>query len=328
MKIFVYSAHRFEKPFLEKAANNCHEISFTVYALGIETAKMAQGCEAIISFTSDDLSAEVLTRLNQIGIRFIALRSVGHDHIDLIKAKELGIKVANVPNYSPFSVAEHALALLLALNRKLLLGQKLMKRNDFSLDELIGFDLNQKTIGIVGTGNIGSVFAKIMSGLGCQIMAYDVVENKQLQSEIKIRYTSLEKLCQQADVISIHCPLTPITHYMFNKRLFDMMKKGVYFINTARGSIVKTSDLLTALENKTIAGAGLDVYEKEKGIFFRNHLNTIIIDKVFDTLRNHQNVIITGHQGFLTKEALTDIASTTFANINKWKNGEFNSNEL
>jgi D-lactate dehydrogenase len=328
MKIFVYSTHRFEKPFLQKAANNTHELVFSAYALEADTAKLAAGCKAIIAFTADDLSAEVLNELNSHGIRFIALRSVGYDHINLQKAKELGIKVANVPNYSPYSVAEHTVALLLALNRKLLVGQKLMKHNDFSLDELIGFDLHQKTVGIIGTGNIGAVFATIMHGFGCRLLGCDPIENKELQLKTAITYTSLEEMCQQADVISIHCPLTPETRYMFNKPLFDKMKKGVLLINTARGSIVNTIDLLAALDNKIIAGAGLDVYENEKEIFFRNHLNAIIIDKVFDTLRHHQNVIITGHQAFLTREALTDIAQTTFHNINCWENGETSKNEL
>ncbi|WP_291132331.1 2-hydroxyacid dehydrogenase [Flavobacterium sp. UBA7682] len=328
MKIFVYSTHRFEKPFLQKAANDNHELIFSAFALEADTAKLANGCKAIIAFTSDDLSADVLDDLYYHGIRFIALRSVGFDHVDLLKAKQLGIKVANVPNYSPYSTAEHAVALLLALNRKLMVGQKLMKRNDFSLDELIGFDMYQKTIGIVGVGKIGGAFAKIMSGFGCRLLGYDPIENKGLALKTGLVYTTLEEVCQQADVVSIHCPLTPETRYMFNKVLFAQMKKGVLLINTARGSIVNTIDLLAALDNKTIAGAGLDVYENEKGIFFRNHLNTIIIDQLFDKLRNNQNVIITGHQAFLTQEALTDIATTTFYNLNQWEKGKSSTNEF
>ena len=328
MKIFVYSTHRFEKPFLLKEANHQHELIFSAYSLQLHTAKLAKGCNAIVAFTYDDLSAEVLDELYLNGIRYIALRSVGYDHINLSKAKELGIKVANVPNYSPHATAEHAVTLLLAVNRKLVLGQKLMQLNNFSLDDLIGFDLHQKTIGIVGTGNIGSVFATIMKGFGCKLLGCDPVENKELQLKTDIIYTSIEEICQQADVISIHCPLQPATHYMFNSKLFNIMKKGMLLINTARGSIIKTSDLLVALENQTIAGAGLDVYEKELDIFFRNHLNNVIIDPEFDALRNHKNVIITGHQAFLTREALTEIAKTTFFNIDKWEKGEATKNEL
>lgn len=328
MKTIVYSTHSFEKPFLIKAFHNSPDLIFTVYALDTDTVKMAIGCKAIIAFTTDDLSAEVLDKLYHNGIRFIALRSMGYDHINLIRAKELGIKVANVPNYSPYSVAEHALTLLLALNRKLIIGQKLMVRNDFSLNELVGFDLHEKTIGIIGVGKIGSAFAKIMNGFGCRLLGYDPIENKQLTKQNGLTYTTLEALCQQSDVISIHCPLNEDTRYLFNEKVFSSMKKGSFLINTARGSIINTVDLLAALDNGTLAGAGLDVYEHEKHIFFRNHLNTIIVDPIFEKLRNHKNVIITGHQGFLTKEALSVIAQTTAENITNWENKKENPNEL
>lgn len=240
----------------------------------------------------------------------------------------LGIKVANVPNYSPYSVAEHAAALLLALNRKLVLGQQLMKRNNFSLDELIGFDLHNKTVGIVGTGNIGAAFAHIMNGFGCNLLGYDIAENKELIDELSLKYTSLEDLCRKSDIISIHCRLNAETHYIFDKKLFDLMKKGVLLINTARGGIVKTADLLVALNSGRLGGAGLDVYENERGIFFLNHLGVVIVDGLFEALRNHDNVIITGHQGFLTHEALTEIAETTFDSIDRWEDGNPSHYEL
>jgi D-lactate dehydrogenase len=328
MKVFVYSSHRFEKPFLEKLAGNKHELFYSPYALNSNTAKLAQGCQAISIFTSCDASAEVLEKLHDYGIRFIALRCVGFNNIDLDKAKTLGIKVANVPVYSPYSVAEHAVALLMALNRKIVLGQKLMKKNDFSLDELIGFDLHGKTVGIVGTGRIGSAFANIMKGFGCKLLGYDSIENKELISQTNINYTSLEELCRQSDVISVHCPLNTKNKYMFNKSNFSIMRKGVFFINTARGSIVNTNDLIQAIENKTIGAAGLDVYENEKDIFFRNHLNNVIIDDLFNKLRSFPNVLITGHQAFLTNEALTGIAETTFRNINDWETKGSSENDL
>jgi D-lactate dehydrogenase len=328
MKTMVYSTHGFEKPFLNKAFHNSPDLIFTVYRLDIDNVKMATGCKAIIAFTTDDLSAEVLDKLYHNGIRFIALRSMGYDHINLTKAKELGIKVANVPNYSPFSVAEHALTLLLALNRKIINGQKLMARNDFSLNELVGIDLYQKTVGIIGLGKIGSAFAKIMNGFGCRLLGYDPIENKQLTKQIPLSYTPLKELYQQSDIISIHCPLNDETRYLFNEKVFSLMKKGSFLINTARGSILNTIDMLAALDNGTLAGAGLDVYENEKNIFFRNHLNNIILDPTFEKLRNHKNVIITGHQGFLTKEALSSIAQTTAENINNWEKEKINPNEL
>ena len=328
MKILVYSSRRFEKTFLENASLGKHKLEFYVYALSINTVELSKGFDVVSLFTSCDASADVLDKLYQNGVRFIALRSVGYNHIDLEKAKSLGIKVANVPAYSPYAVAEHAVTLLLALNRKIILGQKLMAKNDFSLDQLIGFDLHGKTIGIVGTGKIGSVFAHIMEGFGCKLLGYDVQENAALINQTKIEYKSLEDICKESDVISLHCPLNSKTKCLFDKKLFLLMKKGVYFINTARGGIVNTKDLIEALENKSIAAAGLDVYENEKEIFFRNHLNTIIVDEVFDKLRSLPNVLITGHQAFLTNEALTGIAETTFQNINDWENKGKCENDL
>jgi D-lactate dehydrogenase len=328
MKVFIYSAHRFEKPFLEKAAQGKHELSYSIYALNANTTKLAQGYDAVAVFTSDEVSAEVVTLLYHCGVRFIVLRSVGYDHIDIDKAKELGIKVANVPAYSPYAIAEHTVALLMALNRKIVLGQQLMKKNNFNLDDLVGFDLHGKTVGIVGTGKIGTALAYIMKGFGCKLLGFDIKTNEELVQQTTIQYTSLEELCRESDVISINCPLTIKTKYLFNKNLFSIMKSEAIIINTARGSIVNTKDLVEALENKTIAGAGLDVYENEKPIFFRNHLNNVIIDSIFDKLRSFPNVLITGHQAFLTNEALTGIADTTFSNINDWANGKKCLNEL
>ena len=227
MKIFVYSAHRFEKSFLEKASQGKHQLEFSVYALDINTVKLSKGFEAILLFTSCDASAEVLEKLYENGIRFIALRSVGYNHIDLDKAKALGIKVANVPAYSPYAIAEHSAALLMALNRKIVFGQKLMQKNDFSLDQLIGFDLHGKTVGIVGTGKIGSAFANIMNGFGCKLLGYDVQENAALINQTNIDYVSLEDLCQQSDVISLHCPLNSKTKCLFDKKLFLLMKNFI-----------------------------------------------------------------------------------------------------
>ncbi len=328
MKIFVYNAHRFEKAFLEKASNGKHQLTYSVYALDINTVKLSKGCDAILIFTSCDASAPVLDKLYENGVRYVALRCVGFNNVDLDKAKKLGIKVANVPAYSPYSVAEHAVTLLMALNRKIVLGQKLMKKNNFSLDQLIGFDLHGKTVGIVGTGKIGSAFAHIMKGFGCHLLAYDPQEDKALISQTNIEYKSLEALCTESDVISLHCPLNMKTKCLFDKNIFSVMKKGIYFINTARGGIVNTIDLIEAIENGTIAGAGLDVYENEKDIFFRNHLDNVIIDKVFDKLRSFPNVLITGHQAFLTNEALTAIAQTTLSNINAWEKDGKCENDL
>lgn len=328
MKTLVYSIHGFDKPFLERAAQGKYELVFTEQPLNKTTAHLANGFDAVALFTSDNASAEVLSELSDYGVKFIALRSVGYDHVDLEKAKSLGIKVANVPAYSPYAIAEHAVALLMVLNRKILLSQQLMNENDFRLDQLIGFDLHGKTVGIVGTGKIGAAFAKIMHGFGCKLIGYDIEENQELIHQTNITYASLEELCNSSDVISVNCPLNTATKYMFNKKIFAQMKKGVVFINTARGGIVNTLDLMDALDKDIVAAAGLDVYEYEKPIFFHDHKGSQINDELFQKLRSYPNVLITGHQAFLTNEALQGIAGTTIANLDAWSHDGISKNEL
>ena len=328
MKVLVYSLSNFEKPFLEKAAHGNHEMVFTEMTLNENTVHLATGFDAVSLFTSDDASDIVLQKLYACGVKYIALRSAGYDQIDLPRAKSLAIKVANVPSYSPYATAEHAVALLLALNRKLNLGQTLMQIGDYRLDHLVGFDLHGKKIGVVGTGKIGAAFARIMHGFGCKIFAFDIEENRELMSEIPIVYVSFEEVCRNSDVISIHCPLIETTKGMFNKTTFSLMKKGMFFINTARGEIVNTEDLVEAIEDKTLAAVGLDVYEKESPIFFLDHTNSSINDPLFLKLRSYSNVMITGHQGFLTYEALREIAHHTIANLNAWAYNGISENEL
>jgi D-lactate dehydrogenase len=328
MKTLVYSSHGFDQPFLQKFANSIHEIEFTEEALNETTAQLSKGFEAVALFSSDKANAAVLEILKQNDVNFIALRSVGYDHVDLNKAQSLGIKVANIPEYSPYAIAEHAVTLLLALNRKVILANELMKTNNFRLDQLVGFDLQGKTVGIVGTGKIGSAFTRIMNGFGCKLLGYDIAENTDLIAKTNIQYTSLEELCKQSDVISVCCPLNEATKYMFNKATFELMKKGVYFINTARGGIVNTFDLIEAIENKTIAAAGLDVYENENGIFFKDLSNKVLADDLFEKLRSYPNVLITGHQAFLTQEALTSISQITMENLSNWEQFGKSPNDL
>lgn len=318
MRTLAYSIYGFDQPFLENAAKDKHELVFTELPLNENTTYLAKGFEAVSIFTSDIATEKTIEQLHGIGVKFIALRAVGYDNINIKKAQELGIKVANVPAYSPYSIAEHAVALLLALNRKLLLGQQLMKLNDFRLDKLVGFDLFGKTVGIIGTGKIGASFAMIMNGFGCEIIAFDIEPNEELEKKINIKYTSIEEICTKSDVISVCCPLNEQTKYMFNKSTFSSMKKGVIFINTARGGIVNTVDLLDALDAKIVSAAGLDVYEYEKPIFFYDHSKDQIKDEIFEKLRLYENVLITGHQAFLTNEALSGIANTTIDNLDQW----------
>jgi D-lactate dehydrogenase len=328
MKTLIYSIHGFDKPFIEKIGQNKHELVFTEQPLNENTTHLAKGFEAVALFTSDNASSKVIEQLHSLGVKFITLRSVGYDHVDLVKAKQLNIKVANVPAYSPYAIAEHSVALLMALNRKIILAQELMKQNDFRLDKLVGFDLHNKTIGVVGTGKIGAAFVRIMHGFGCKIVAYDIEQDNELIEQCNVQYTSLEALCKNSDVISINCPLNEATKYMFNKTTFSKMKNGVVFINTARGGIVNTQDLLDALDQGIVASAGLDVYEYEKPIFFYNHSNTQIKDKLFEKLRAHDSVLITGHQAFLTNEALQGIAKTTIDNLDQWTETCKSENEV
>jgi D-lactate dehydrogenase len=328
VETLIYSSHDFEKSYLQRAAKGKQELIFTNQSLDLQSASNAKGFSAISLFTSDNALADVLDILNVIGIRYITLRSVGHDHVDLHLAKKLGIKVSNVPAYSPYSIAEHAVTLLLAINRKLVQGQKLIEHQNFCLDSLIGFDLHGKTIGIVGTGKIGAAYARIMNGFGCKLIGHDIVHDRELIAQTGIMYTTLEDLCKNSDVVSLHCPLTSDTNQLFNRDVFSKMKKGIILVNTARGGIVNTIDLIEAIENGTIAAAGLDVYENEKSLFFINHFDKPIQDSIFEKLRSFPNVLITGHQAFLTKEALRCIAETTIDNLMEYKDKGVSKNDL
>jgi D-lactate dehydrogenase len=321
MKVFVYTARPYDQPALQAMAGN-HELLFSEKSLSNETAHFAVGCDAVSLFTSDDASATVLEKLHASGIRYVFLRSVGHDHVDLKKAAELGMRVANVPEYSPYSVAEHAVALLMGLNRKLIQGQQLMELQDFRIDSLKGFDIHGKTVGIVGTGKIGMAFGRIMLGFGARVVAFDPETNTEAIN-LGIEYMSLEKVLEAADIVSIHCPLNSSTRHLFSRDQLSAMKKGAILINTSRGAVVDTVDLIEALESGQLGGACLDVYEFEKGLFFEDHRNDIIHDLNFAWLRSFNNVIITSHQGFLTTDAINEIARTTIANIDAWQsNGE------
>lgn len=327
MKVLVYSAHPYEIPFLETAAGKKHQLVLTHKKLLPDTAHLATDCQAVALFTGDDASAPVLEKLHALGIKQIALRSAGFDHVDLKEAKKLGISVANVPAYSPYAIAEHAVALLLALNRKLIDGQRLIRASDFRLNTLVGFDIHGKTVGIIGTGTIGMVFAKIMSGFGANLIAYDPIQNKQ-SSSLGIDYVSLDELFQRSDIISIHCPLNEHTRYLIAAAQLQLMKKECILINTSRGGIVNTKDLLDALDRGQLGGACLDVYEKEKALFFEDHQKDLLTDDLFARVVSNTKVIVTGHQAFLTVEALRGISDTTIANLDCWEAGRKSPNEL
>lgn len=326
MKIFVFSTRSYDKPALLAVAGR-HELSFTEKRLSKETAHFAADFPAVAIFTSDDASRPVLDILQSLGVRFLLLRSAGYDHVDLPGAASLGFRVANVPAYSPNSVAEHAVALLMAMNRKLIQGQLQMQLQDFRIDSLQGFAVHGKIVGVIGTGKIGMAFARIMLGFGAKVIACDPQLNPEAIAA-GIRYEPLEEVLGQSDIVSLHCPLNQATRHLISHTQFAKMKPGAVLINTSRGAVVDTNALITALDSGRLGGACLDVYEFEKGLFFEDHSNAIIHDVNFARLRSFTNVLITAHQAFLTTDAIREIAGTTIENLNCWQNGSPCENEL
>ena len=328
MKIIIYSAKDFEQSYLQKANKMNHEITFVETALNASTAHLAQGQEVVVVFAGDDAPATVIEKLHDVGVQFIAIRAVGHDNVDIKKANEKGIKVANVPEYSPYAIAEHAVGLMLALNRKLMLADRQVHQYNFTVGNLVGFDLNKKTVGIVGTGRTGSVVAKILHGFGCPLLGYDIVKNEEIVKKYGVKYVDLKTLCQTSDIITLHTPLCAATKYLISAEMLAVMKPTVMLINTARGGIINTDDVLAALAHGKIGYLGLDVYEKEKGIFFYDWSKEKITDEVLKKLLTYPNVIVTPHQAFATQEALSNIADITFYNIDCWAKNESSTHEL
>ena len=328
MKVAVYSTKKYERTYLKKANIDIHELVFIEDALSLNTTAQAEGCGAVAVFTNDDAGAEVLLELSKLHIKYMVTRAAGHDNVDLKMAKDLLIHVANVPEYSPYAIAEHTIAMILTLNRKLIKANKQVHNYNFALDELIGFDMHGKTVGIVGLGKIGSIVAKILHGFGCKLLAYDVHHDQDLITAYNIRYVSVEELCSLSDIITLHAPLNEHTIHIIRKENIALMKNNVMIVNTGRGGLIKTEDVIAALDEGKIGYLGLDVYEYEKGLFFYDHSKTIPHDKIFAKLLTFENVLITGHQAFLTETALTNIADTTIYNLNCFEKGERSGNEL
>jgi D-lactate dehydrogenase len=321
MKVIIYSAQEHEKKYLNEANRGQHSIFFETKALSLNTVEKAKGYQAVSCFISDCLDRAVIEKLSLLGIRLIVLRSAGYDHVDLTAAKSAEIAVARAPKYSPQAVAEFACALTLALSREILKSYENGKKHNFSLEGLMGFNLYEKTIGIIGTGNIGIAFARIMRGFGCRLLAYDPIAND-LGQKLGIQYVSLEKLFRESDIVSLHCPLNESTHHMINEKAFSQIKKGAMLINTGRGGLVDTEELIRALELGQLRFVGLDVYEKEKGLFFKDHSGKAVDDELFLKLQARPNVLITPHQAFLTKEAVSGIAETTIDNMTAFEKGK------
>ena len=314
MKVSVFSTKPYDKSFLAAANDSAHDLAFFEVRLSRETAPLARGSDVVCAFVNDDLGADVIAELAQEGVRMIALRSAGFNHVDLTAAQDANIPVARVPAYSPHAVAEHTIALILTLNRHLHRAYNRVRDGNFALDGLLGFDLYGKTVGIVGTGNIGEIVARILNGFGCNLLAFDPAPNPAC-TELGVRYVDLDELLSHSDIITLQCPLTPQTHHLIDANAIDRMKPGAMLINTSRGAVVDTTALIAGLKSGAVGSVGLDVYEEEADLFFEDLSQTFIRDDVFARLLTFPNVLITGHQAFFTTEALTAIAETTIANI-------------
>ncbi|WP_339627877.1 2-hydroxyacid dehydrogenase [uncultured Maribacter sp.] len=328
MKVAVFDIHKFEKEYLLEANGKKNELKLLDTYLTVDTVELANDCDAISIFTEDDASEKVLDKLKKLGIKFIVLRSAGYNNVNIAYSKKLGIRVARVPEYSPYAVAEFTVAVMLSLNRKLTRTHYRIMEMNYSLDGLVGFDMHGKTVGIVGTGKIGRVVAKILHGFGCRLLAYDVVEDPDLIQQYGLIYTDLDTLCHQSDIITLHAPLTEQTHHMINERRIVRMKNGVMLINASRGALVNTKDVIDGLKSKHIGYFGMDVYEEEKGLFFEDHSEDILEDDQIARLMAFNNVFISSHQAFLTDTALKNIAKTTIENLDCLEKGEACKNEI
>jgi len=326
MKVAIFSTHTYDKQFfnLVNASFN-HELVYLEPALNEKTAVLAAGCNAVCVFVNDIVDAATLNVLDNSGITVIVLRCAGFNQVDLEAAKNLGIKVFRVPSYSPEAVAEHAVAMIMTLNRKTHKAYNRIREGNFSLERLIGFNLHGKTAGLIGLGQIGLAFAKIMNGFGCKIIAFDPVVKT---APDYIQLVDYATLIATSDLISIHCPLNEHTRHLINQQSFDQMKEGVMLINTSRGAILDTSAAIEALKQGKLGYLGIDVYEQEDKLFFRDLSESLIEDEQILRLMSFSNVLVTAHQGFFTNEALTEIATTTLQNLSDAADGKDNSNKL
>lgn len=328
MKVACFSTKSYDKEGFDRLLPEyAHEFFYLEAKLDEKTVSLAEGFDAICSFVNDHLDETVLKKMAEMKIKNIVLRCAGYNQVDLKMASELGIRICRVPAYSPEAVAEHAVALLLTLSRKTHKAYNRVRENNFSLEGLTGFNINGKTVGVIGTGAIGSAFCRIMKGFGCKILAYDLYENNDLKNS-GVTYVSLEDLLKQSTIISLHCPLTPETQHLINGKTLSMMPEGVVLINTSRGALIETKAVIRALKKRKVGYLGIDVYEQEEHIFFQNLSEEILMDEEIARLMTFPNVLITGHQAFLTREALAQISRVTLENLNELEKGGLLSNEI
>jgi D-lactate dehydrogenase len=315
MRVAVFSTKPYDRQFLDAAnASARHELAYLEPRLTLETAALTRGVTAVCAFVNDALPAEVLQALAGGGIRLLALRCTGFNNVDLAAARKLGITVARVPEYSPHAVAEHAVTLVLALNRNIHRAYARVREGNFALEGLLGFDMKGRTVGVVGTGRIGAAFARILAGFGCTILAVDPAPDAACIAA-GVRYVELPELLAASDIISLHCPLTPATHHLIDAAALARLRPGAMLINTSRGAVIDTPAVIAALKDGRLGHLGLDVYEEEADLFFEDLSDKVIQDDVFARLLSFPNVLVTGHQAFFTADALQGIAGTTIANI-------------
>jgi D-lactate dehydrogenase len=327
MRTAVFSTKSYDRQHLAPAAKEAgHELVFFEPRLAPQTAVLARDFPAVCTFVNDSLTADLLKQLAGGGTRFIALRCAGFNQVDLAACEKLGLRVARVPAYSPYAVAEHAIGMMLALNRKYHKAFNRVREGNFALDGLLGFDMHGKTAGVVGTGKIGAITARLLKAFGCQVLLFDPYENPECQGIG--RYVPLDDLLAAADIISLHCPLTPQTHYLIGEPAIARMKPGVMLVNTSRGALVDTQAVIGGLKSGQIGYLGLDVYEEEADLFFENLSDQVIQDDVFTRLLTFPNVLITSHQAFFTATALDQIAATTMANLTAFERTPAGANEL
>ena len=329
MRIAVFATKAYDRRFLDLAnADFGHDLSWFEARLDETTAPLADGFDAVCVFVNDRLDAPALTRLAQGGVRAVALRCAGYNNVDLRAAEALGLTVIRVPAYSPEAVAEFTLGLLLAMNRNIPRASARVRENNFALDGLIGRNLSGRAAGVVGTGRIGALVARALKlGFGCEVLAHDVVEDPAL-TQTGVRYVDRETLLPQSDIISLHCPLTPDTRHLIDGPTLAAARPRVMIVNTSRGALIDTQALIDALKNHRVGGVALDVYEQEGDLFFEDLSNEIIQDDVFQRLLTFPNVLVTGHQAFLTEEALTAIAVTTLSGLTEIEAGRVPANRV
>jgi D-lactate dehydrogenase len=322
MRVAVFSAKPYDVAFLTAAnRERGHDLQFLEARLLRDTAALAAGFPAVCAFVNDLVDAEVLTRLAAAGTRLVALRSAGYNNVDLAAAARLGVTVTRVPAYSPHAVAEHTITLILALNRKVHRAWARVREGNFSLDGLLGFDLVGRTAGVVGTGKIGAAVVRILAGFGCRVLAFDPVPSPECAA-LGASYVSLPELLAGSDIVTLHCPLTPETRHLVDAAALARMKPGAMLINTGRGALVDTLAVVEALKSGRLGYLGLDVYEEEAALFFEDRSWLVLQDDVFARLLTFPNVLVTGHQGFFTAEALTAIAETTLGAVTEFERGQ------